>query len=107
MAGREKSVIYEDLLLKNISKIEFYYTEENKSYDNLCKKLKDSLENYKSNTNTDPMFSKITDFENTINDILTKRQKYVDIEEKVIVLYHNLKNRTASNFTELGNIEEK
>ena len=106
MAGREKSVIYEDLLLKNISKIEYYYNEENATYDKLCTKLQDSLENYQSDINTDAMLAKISDFKNTLDDILAKRKRYTDIEEKVIILYHNLKNRTTSNFTELGNIKE-
>lgn len=63
----------------NIEKIKFYLDDENTNLEEECNSFKKCLEKYKSDKNTSLMMEKIEEFQNTLDSILTKRRKYVDI----------------------------
>ena len=107
MTNQDKSYIYEDALRQNIAKIDFFGKQENEINEKIASRLIDGLDNYKSDTNSTSMSDKIDIFKGTIGDIYNKRKKYMEIEEKIIVLYHNLTKEATRKFTIMGEIEGK
>ena len=97
--------IYEDLLRKNIEKISFYKNQENEQLNKYVELLNSGLESYKSDTNTHNIENNIDNLSDSLSDIELKRKRYIEILEKVIILYNNLKNKTTERFTHMGQID--
>lgn len=97
--------IYEDLLRKNIEKINFYRNQENEELNKYVELLNSGLESYKSDVNTHNIENNIDNLSDNLSDIELKRKRYTEILEKVIILYNNLKTKTTQRFTHMGQID--
>lgn len=92
------SMLKEDALEKNMTKIELYVTEEKKYLNNYVNQL-ENLNNGYTSTNIDSIKKNIEFFKANIDFIFEKRNEYLKIFKNTIIKYNDLSNYVSNKFS--------
>ncbi len=95
----EKGILNIDTLEKDISKINFYASEEKKTLLKIYKKMEECSTNYNS-TNKQLFLSNIFNFIGSVEKIANKRSYYTVVLRNVVNQYISQSKTTTSIFKE-------
>ena len=89
-----EKTIQRQLIEKNIQKLEYYISEEQKSFNRITSLFKNTSINYKS-SNNNIIKNQMDTFKNSIPLITEKRKKYINILKQIVVRYETTSKEVA------------